>query len=97
MCDDEYLKRIYRAMRPWVGGGIGKEQVDAAAALVAGWDPCARADMQEQMKRGLSCIDIRGGFRAWWVNGSLWVLPLQVSRVLRVCLSRRLGWHWPSY
>ena len=97
VCDDEYLKRIYRAMRPWVGGGIGKEQVDAAAALVAGWDPCARADMQEQMKRGLSCIDIRGGFRAWLVNGSLWVLPLQVSLVLRVCRSRRVGWHWPSY
>ena len=78
VCDDEYLKRIYRSMRPWVGGGIGREQVDAAAALVAGWDPCARADMREQMKRGLSCIDIRGGFRAWIVNRSLWVLPLQV-------------------
>ena len=38
--DDAYLKVIYRAMRAW-RGGIGREDVDAAAERVAAWDPCA--------------------------------------------------------
>jgi len=77
-CDDEYLKGVFHSMRPW-RGGIEEDDVQRAAEVVATWDPCHTPEMVRQIERGLKCIDIRGGFRAQVVNGSLWVTALQTS------------------
>ena len=76
-CEGGYLRLVYSQMKRWRTHGIDRAMVDEAAEIVATHDPCKEPGMRLLESAGLKCVDIRGGFRAQYMNGTLHVEPLQ--------------------